>query len=146
MGKAGIRLPPDNTAMTTARTAHNEKSSSPLQSPVPWVLLAALTALVAVLCAIALHRGPCVGELTFLLMTVRHPLAQIVTVFPGDTQHPLYSILARLSIVAFGEHVWSLRLPAVIFGVASVPALYFLAASVSSRMEALLAAAFLAVS
>jgi mannosyltransferase len=77
---------------------------------------------------------------------VRHPLAEIVTVFPGDNQHPLYSILARLCVLAFGEHAWSLRLPAVVFGVASVPALYFLAASVASRMQALLAAAFLAVS
>jgi uncharacterized membrane protein len=95
---------------------------------------------------IGLNRGLWLDEIYFLLNTVRHPLAEIVTVFPGDTQHPLYSILARLSILAFGEHVWSLRLPAVVFGVASIPALYLLAVSVASRAEALLCAAFLAVS
>ncbi len=146
MGDAGIRIQRDDSAMTTAPSAHSGESSSQLQSPIPWVWLAILTVLAAVLRVIALNRGLWMDEITFLLMTVRHPLAEIVTVFPGDTQHPLYSILARLSVVAFGEHVWSLRLPAVIFGVASVPALYFLAASVASRTEALLSAAFLAVS
>jgi uncharacterized membrane protein len=95
---------------------------------------------------IKLDRGIWLDEIYFLLMTVRHPLAQIVTVFPGDTQHPLYSILARLSVIVFGEHLWSMRLPAVIFGVASVPALYFLAASVAGRTEALVCAALLTVS
>lgn len=122
------------------------KTSNPLPSPVPWFWLAALTILAAVLRVIALDRGIWLDEIYFLLLTVRHPLAQIVTVFPGDTQHPLYSVLAKLSVDAFGEHVWSLRLPAVVFGAATVPALYFLAALVARRTEALVCAAFLAVS
>ncbi|MGD0632373.1 MAG: glycosyltransferase family 39 protein [Terracidiphilus sp.] len=73
-------------------------------------------------------------------------MAEIVTVFPGDTQHPLYSILARLSIVAFGEHAWSLRLPAVIFGTLSIPAIYLLGVAVATQAEALISAALLAVS
>ncbi len=117
-----------------------------MRSPVPWVWLAVLPILAVGLRVVGLNRGLWLDEITFLVTTVRHPLAEIITVFPGDTQHPLYSILARLSILAFGEHIWSLRLPAVLFGVASVPALYFLAASVASRAEALLCAAFLAVS
>jgi 4-amino-4-deoxy-L-arabinose transferase-like glycosyltransferase len=50
-----------------------------------------------------------------------------VAVFPGGTQHPLYSILARTSVLALGEHAWTLRLPVTIFGVASVPLLSLLA-------------------
>jgi hypothetical protein len=105
-----------------------------------------LTALALALRVIDLNRGLWLDEIIFLTVTVRHPLAEIITVFPGDTQHPLYSVLARLSILAFGEHAWSLRLPAVVFGVASIPALYFLAVSIASRTQALICAAFLAVS
>jgi mannosyltransferase len=132
--------------MTTDHSNDPAESPSPLPSPVPWVWLAGLTLLAAGLRVIGLNRGLWLDEITFLLITVRHPLAEIITVFPADTQHPFYSVLARLSVLAFGEHVWSLRLPAVVFGVASIPALYFLAASIASRTEALLSAAFLTVS
>ena len=83
---------------------------------------------------------------TFLIVTIRHPLSEILTVFPGDNQHPLYSILAWLSVHLFGEHPWSLRLPALCFGVASIPMLYLLGASVTTRVQALVAAALLTVS
>jgi 4-amino-4-deoxy-L-arabinose transferase-like glycosyltransferase len=112
----------------------------------PWAWLAVLTVLGAWLRVIGIGKGLWWDEIYSLMISVRHPFAEIVTVFPGDTQHPLYSLLARLSILAFGEHVWSQRLPAVVFGVASIPALYLLAASVTTRAEALLSAAFLAVS
>jgi mannosyltransferase len=110
------------------------------------LLLAAMTALAACLRIAGINRGLWWDEIYFLVVSVRKPLAEIVTVFPGDNQHPLYSILARLALVTFGEHVWTLRLPALVFGVATVPALYLLATRVATRMEALLAAAFLAVS
>jgi uncharacterized membrane protein len=58
----------------------------------------------------------------------------------------LFSVMARISVLLFGEHTWSLRLPAVLFGVGAVPALYFLGREVSTRREALLAAALLTVS
>jgi len=112
----------------------------------PWVWLMALTILAAGLRVIGVNRGLWFDEIYFLVITVRRPLAVIVTTFPGDTQHPLYSILARLSILAFGEHVWSLRLPAVVFGAASIPVIYLLGVSVSTRTEALISAALLAVS
>lgn len=106
----------------------------------------ALTILAAWLRVIGVDKGLWWDEIYFLVTTVRRPLAEIVTVFPGDTQHPLYSVLARLSILAFGEHVWSLRLPAVVFGAASIPVMYLLGVSVSTRTEALISSALLAVS
>ena len=45
-----------------------------------------------------------------------------------------------------GEHPWVIRLPAILFGVATIPALYFLACRVASRREALFGAALLTVS
>ncbi|MEP6717064.1 MAG: glycosyltransferase family 39 protein, partial [Terriglobia bacterium] len=108
--------------------------------------LGALTLLALCLRVIGLNTGLWWDEIFFLIVSVRHPLQQIVTVFPGDNQHPLYSVLAWMSVNAFGEHAWTLRLPAMLFGVASVPMLYLLGASVARRPEALLAAAFLTVS
>src|ERR1035437_9870712 len=89
--------------------------------------LCIVTAAGACLRIVGINKGLWWDEIYFLVTSVRKPLLEIVTVFPGDNQHPLYSILARLSVLAFGEHVWSQRLPAVVFGVASIPVLYLLA-------------------
>jgi mannosyltransferase len=110
------------------------------------IWLSAITLVGAVLRVVGLNRGLWWDEIYMLVVSIRRPLSQIITIFPGDNQHPLYSILARLSLVAFGEHVWTLRLPAMLFGVAAIPALYLLASTVAPRAEALAASAFLAVS
>ena len=130
---------------TTSDEAASSTAKQPAQ-PIPWLLLGAITLVALVLRLVGLNKGLWWDEIYFLVVTVRHPLGEILTVFTGDTQHPLYSVMARLCLVVFGEEPWSLRLPAVLFGVASVPALYLLAAKVTSRAEALVAAAFLAVS
>ena len=98
-------------------------SSGSLRPRALGLWLVVLTVLAAVLRVIGINRGLWWDEIYFLLVSVRHPLVEIVTIFPGDIQHTLYAILARLSILTFGEHVWSLRLPALIFGVASIPML-----------------------
>jgi 4-amino-4-deoxy-L-arabinose transferase-like glycosyltransferase len=113
---------------------------------VPWVALAVLTALAAVLRIIGLNSGLWLDEILTLLQTVRRPLWTILTAFPAETQHPLFSLLARISVVMFGEHPWSLRLAAMLFGVAAVPALYFFARELTSQREALLGASLMAVS
>src|SRR5262249_8230762 len=56
------------------------------------------------------------------------------------------TLLAHGSRAVFGDAAWSLRLPAVVFGVASIEALYLLGTVVTGRREALLAAALMAVS
>ncbi len=112
----------------------------------PWLALFALTALAAVLRAIGLDGGLWWDEIRTLIDSVRPPLAQIVTTFPSNNQHTLYSLLAHASIAVFGDSAWTLRLPAALFGVATIPALYFLAREFVGRTEALLACLLLAVS
>jgi hypothetical protein len=132
--------------LITATVNKRQTDSRSQQLPHPWIWIAGLTILAACLRAIGMNRGLWWDEIYFLIISVRHPLSEIITIFPGDTQHPLYSILAKLTVVAFGEHPWTLRLPAVFFGVASIPTLYWLGASVTRRIEAVLAAALLAIS
>ena len=112
----------------------------------PWAVLLALIVVATVLRAIGLNRDLWLDEIYTLIRTVRHPLQEILTIFPGDNQHMLYSVLARTSVVLFGEQPWTLRLPSLLFGVAAVPALYFLARQVTTRRESLLGATLLTVS
>jgi hypothetical protein len=111
----------------------------------PWAALIALTALATVLRAIGSNGGLWLDEIITLVESVRNPLSRIVTVFPGNNQHTLYSLLAHASIASLGEQPWTLRLPALVFGAASPAALYLLAREFTSRWEALLSALLLAV-
>jgi uncharacterized membrane protein len=112
----------------------------------PWGWLAALMALAAVLRAIALSQQLWYDEITTLVEFVRTPLGHIVTTYTSQNQHMLYSVLARFSVVTFGDTIWALRLPAVIFGVLCIPALYACARLWVTKREALLGCALLAVS
>ncbi len=108
--------------------------------------IGALTILAAALRIVRLDAGLWYDEIVTLVEFVKPPLADVVSAFPDSNNHPLYSVLAHLSAGFFGEHAWSLRLPAVLFGVASVPMLYWLGTEVTRRVEAASAAALLAVS
>jgi 4-amino-4-deoxy-L-arabinose transferase-like glycosyltransferase len=110
------------------------------------MVLLALIAAAAVLRAIGLNDGLWFDEIITLVLFVRPPLERIVTEYPNSNNHPLYSILAHLSVTAFGEQPWALRLPAAIFGVAAVPAVYALGRLVTGRRESLLAAGLITVS
>jgi 4-amino-4-deoxy-L-arabinose transferase-like glycosyltransferase len=122
---------------TSHAPAHDE--------PTPWLLLAALTALALVLRAIGVNSGLWYDEIKTLLDSVHSPLLRIVTVFPGDNQHTLFSVLAHISISLFGDHPWSLRLPSVLLGAATIPVLYVFAREFVGRIEALLASLLLGV-
>lgn len=110
----------------------------------PWLL--GLTVIALVLRLINLDSGLWIDEISSLVNQYRLPVGEVFTSYIGDNQHPLYAVLASASVSIFGEHAWSIRLPAVLFGVASVPALYLLGAQVSSRREGLLSAALLTFS
>ncbi|MFB3903305.1 MAG: glycosyltransferase family 39 protein [Acidobacteriota bacterium] len=73
-------------------------------------------------------------------------LGEIFSTYRDQNQHFLFSILARLAMQLFGDGSWSLRLPAVLFGVGSIWALYLFASKVTGRGEALLSTALLAFS
>lgn len=108
--------------------------------------VAALTAFGALLRVPGLDSGMWFDEIVTLLESIRLPLRQVITAFPGYNNHPLYSLLAHMSVAIFGDHVWAARLPAYAFGVAGIPLLYLVGASLVSRREGLMAALLLSVS
>ena len=67
--------------------------------------------------------------------------------YPEDNgREGLYVNAAALSIAAFGNQAWALRLPAAIFGTLTVAGIYLLGAELISAPAGLLAAFFLATS
>ena len=121
-------------------------SDEPAGPSVPWRGLALLTAAAAVLRLIALNQQLWYDEITTLLDFVRPPFGRIFVTYSSENQHFLYSILAWISVHTFGDHPWTLRLPAVLFGVLSIPTLYLLARRLTTRAEALWACALMTVS
>jgi 4-amino-4-deoxy-L-arabinose transferase-like glycosyltransferase len=109
-------------------------------------LLALVTVVGAVLRAIGLGTSLWVDEVLTVRDYVRLPLRELLTSYGSENQHPLYSLLAHASVACFGEHEWSVRLPAVIFGTAAIPALARLGRQVAGETAGLLAALLLAVS
>jgi hypothetical protein len=108
--------------------------------------LTALTLLGLVLRLVGSNRGLWFDEILGITLSFRSTTIEILTSFPGDFQHPLYSLMAHASIALFGEAPWSVRLPAILFGAATVPALFVLGREVADRREAILSSAFLAMS
>jgi mannosyltransferase len=112
---------------------------------VSWSWLVALTALATAVRIPGLNQQLWFDEIVTIETSVREPLKRIITSYDLQNQHMLYSVLAHLSWHLFGESAWSLRLPAALFGIAAVPAMYFFARLLASNGEALWAAALLAV-
>ena len=113
--------------------------------PLSWGWLFVLVAIGAILRVVALNQQLWFDEIMTLLDSARDPILRIVTHYGGQNQHMLYSVLAHCSIRVFGEQPWALRLPAVLFGVAGIPALYFFGCLVTTKREALFATALMAI-
>ena len=112
-----------------------------------WLVLGGLFAIASALRVKGLDSGLWYDEVVTLVEFVRLPLGQLLTNYDaGQNNHPLFSLLAHLSLQVFGESAWALRLPAFLFGLASLWALYCLARTINSRRETLLAVALMAVS
>jgi len=92
-----------------------------------------------------INQGLWVDEINTLVNLVRYPAADIINLSGRTNNHVLYSLLAHYCVAWFGESAWALRLPALIFGVAIIPAIYHFGRQITSRPEAFLAALLLAL-
>lgn len=123
-----------------------DMSTGEARERTPWGWLAGLTLAALALRVVALNQQLWYDEMLLAVRWAPLRLWEIVTTYTSQNQHMLYSVLARVAMDWFGESNWALRLPAVLFGVATIPALYFCARQVTTQRESLLAAALLAVS
>ena len=111
-----------------------------------WWALAALTLVALALRLWRLDSGLWLDEVFTLLDFGRVPFTEVVAMFPSQNQHMLYSVLMHLPLALWGESAWALRLPAVLFGVGGVWAVFLLGRKLVGVRQALLAAALMTVS
>jgi len=111
-----------------------------------WAVLGGILLASFVLRLYKLNVGLWHDEVITYVNYVSMPLGEIFSTYRDQNQHFLFSILARIASDLFGDGGWSLRLPAVLFGVGSIWALYLFASEVTGEVEALLASALLAFS
>lgn len=113
------------------------------------VATASLLALLAIATVLRLYRlgeGLWYDEIITYVRYVTAPFGETVTTFDSQNQHFLFTLLAHAATQVFGDTAWALRLPSVLFGVASLGALYLLGREVADEREALLAVALLTFS
>ena len=93
-----------------------------------------------------LDAGLWIDEIMTYENYANQPFGVLVSSIDSLNHHILYSLFAHASFLIFGEGAWSLRLPAVLFGIGSILALYVFARVFVTRREAVLSAALLAFS
>lgn len=109
-------------------------------------LLVAVTALAFALRVYRLDADLWLDEITPILDYAHMPVLQIVGSYLRSNNHLLNTLGIKLAIAVAGENEWAVRLPAVLLGVLSIPALYWCARLAFSRRASLGAALLLAVS
>jgi len=133
-------------AFAGAATSARPDKAAPKADRRVWFVLAALSLVALALRLWRLDSGLWLDEVLTLVDFARPPLATILTSFPNQNQHMLYSILAHGAMGIFGEQAWALRLPSVLFGVGSIWALFLLGRRLIGAQEALWACALMTVS
>jgi mannosyltransferase len=130
----------------TGNNSETEKIKDEKTSSLIWISLIVLSVIALGLRFWHLNSDLWVDEVLTLVDYARKPFGEILTSFPNQNQHMLFSVLARTSFDIFGESAWALRLPSVIFGVGSIWAMFFLCRKLLGEKEALLASALMTVS
>lgn len=128
-----------------------ERSASCIGRPKPQsrtarALIAAILTGAFALRLYKLPEGLWLDEVLTYVFYARMPFGEIVTTYHNENQHFVYTLLSHACFLIFGEGAWSLRFPAVLFGVGSIWALYLFARQVTSSREALFAAGLFALS
>lgn len=75
-----------------------------------------------------------------------HPFYVALSFYNSPNNHIFHTFLMRCSYLVFGNHTWSLRLPAFLFGLALAPAAYLAARSLYTTRSGLVAAGLIASS
>ena len=127
----GVELPPANDAVSAAQTR--------------WAL-GLITALALALRLFHVGSDLWLDEIAPVMRYGPLPWLDVVTSYQSSNNHLLNTLLVKGTIVLFGEREWAIRLPAVLFGTATIPAIYWAVGKACERRVALGAALLLALS
>lgn len=110
------------------------------------IMLAVILAVALILRLVNLDSDLWIDEIFTLTDLDGATFRSILAVYPSQNQHFLYALLAHPALLALGEGAVALRLPSVLFGVASIGAVYLFAREVSDHVDGILSAALLTLS
>lgn len=108
--------------------------------------LAAVLLLALALRTTGLNNQLWYDEIQTLVHFVSLPWGELVTDFSSLNNHMAYSLQAKAAVGVFGDEPWALRLPALLYGMASLPMLWWLGRGPAGRWPALAAVLLLAIS
>lgn len=139
--------------MSRSSSSFQHDISNPLEAPLSTALRANWTNIllgfiICVAAALRLYQPNSqlwIDEVS-ALASIQRSSWTIVTEWPGPASHIFTELLAHWSTLLFGDTPFAIRLPAVLFGVLGVVAMYPLTTLIFSRLHAFLATGFLAVS
>ncbi|MDQ3181681.1 MAG: glycosyltransferase family 39 protein, partial [Acidobacteriota bacterium] len=109
-------------------------------------LITAITVLALALRLFRLDSELWLDEITTIFFYSPMPTLHVLTGFVSANNHLLNTLLMKLAIAFFGEQEWAVRLPAAIFGAATIPIFYWVSRLMLSQRSSLFAALLLAVS
>lgn len=109
-------------------------------------LIAAVTVLAFILRLYRLDSELWLDEITTIFFYGPMPTLHVLTGFVSANNHLLNTLLMKLALAVFGEQEWAVRLPAAIFGAATIPVFYWISRLMLSQRSSLCAALLLAVS
>jgi mannosyltransferase len=118
----------------------------PRTTPADRWWLAGICILGLVLRCLNLNSGLWYDEILTVVEFIRLPVSELTSTYTSLNNHVFFSLQAHAAVALFGEHPWVLRLPAVLFGVAGIVAIWALARPASHPWEARISALLLAVS
>ena len=107
--------------------------------------MAAITALALVLRLVAVDGDLWLDEIVTVDTYADSSFGTIFSSYEGANNHLLNSILVHMSIGVFGYEEWAARLPALVAGVLTLPALYWVSRGIFRRLPSLCTALALAV-
>lgn len=110
-----------------------------------YLVLTAILALALVLRLVGLNGPMWYDEILTLDRHLRLPWGEMMQDYSMN-YHYLFNLQSKLAIAIFGESNWAVRLPAIVFGVGAVGAMWFLARDIAGTVIAHLTALLLAVS
>lgn len=131
---------------TGERLPHADHSPDRVSASAARWLLGAIVVVAAALRFLRLDADLWLDEITPVLSYGDMPLLPVVTSYIGSNNHLLNTLLLKLSLALFGSHEWAVRLPAALFGVLTIPAMYWVSRLAMTRAGSLCAALLLAVS
>ena len=110
------------------------------------LILAAITGIALVLRLLGINSDLWLDEVAPVNQYRTLSALGVITTYTSANNHLMNTLLVKFTTSLAGESEWSVRLPAVLFGVATIPAMYRMVRLAASRAESLCACLLLAVS